>query len=1037
MASVPPVQMQPADETPMIAPPLVDGSPAPAGSPPAASTGSGSTWAADSPEVVRLIQDTGDAAANTLGELDELIEGQISSVESEAQKQLKAIKRQIDAQLKDVEEQASQMALDAQAGGVPVSWSPQERAAELSDVTGAGILNRVNQVLEQSGTLVNPPALSGCDPTTNPVAPSVEWRWVGGLWRGDDSACRAAGGSAPAPLEPGLNENDSRVVPCVGPCDPAPAPGPNPGPTPGEPPPCQLWAVETDAQGVSTVGVPAEMGASVDPVEYTLAFDSSNGRGRWLTNAPRDYVPMPPGSQRLRSDGPMPDLPYASALVCDTEPTSPPPSPPAPPTPEPNPTPPTSPPPPPGVCCPPSPIFVNVPSKPCPTSPPIIVMPPPPPKAPEPEPVKPIKAGPGDWTTPYSYWDDPGNCAQLAQNRGVYGLNEAAEAFKKDEENPSWWTWVGKAGLTASWVIPGLSQATAMLLSETLETGSSVGRAISERAIAAEQALSFWKDLPKGAVPNPDVATSLGAKLGMVKWIESITHAPFSYLFQSTVYTFQWANPQYIPLQAEVDRLYLNNRIADDYWECLTRANGNLPRIHRAVRDSKRTIPGITEVTALRRRSILSTDAAYLDRMRELGVTDPGHAAEFYKLSEFVPPFTDIIRMMVRDSSDEEVAAKYGYDLGFNQKFSGQLRKWAADQGIPEDVALQLWRAHWRIPSPTQLYEMLHRLRGDRPEYLAWVAGLTAAGDKDKYRRDNPEPPVVGEADVRYALEVDDMAPAWIDSEIAISYRPLTNTDARRAFVIGSMDRNELYNAMLDNGYSPANAEKLTRFYEAEKNRSLAAQTGVLSARKILAAFREGLIDELEADVALTPAYADRATRQEAIYRASNEREIETRRVLVKSRVKQFVYGEIDLLDLQTTLAQLGIVGVQMVTIQTRAEASRNGHMKEIRIQYVLDLFRRGLINRNAAWDRMTRLGYSPEDIALMLELAGALETEAQAARAARASDKARREAKAARQEAIKNWQKYEADLKARIKEEEKRLKDLENQKTPQSATAG
>lgn len=1021
----------PPDETPLLG---VDPLPGVPTAIPAAQVGTaqvGAGMLADNPAITATINEVAKQLLAGIDATDDAIGKVIAGAAGDLGKARKAVGKEITNTIRAAEDELGRVQLDMQDQSIPVAWGAAERAAELSDPMGTAILGRISEA--EAAVAPAGATWHGCSSGTGAIPAGVSaWAWDGGHWTFIPGNLGAMP-TGPRPSIPGDVAGRWVSDPCALTASPPPPPVPEPAQGGGQldPEPCELWAVTTDDQGVSTVTVPAELGAAVDHNRSMLAFDSSNGRGRWIVGAQRDFVPMPPGAERLDSTGPLPELPYASAAPCNpviAAPVSPPPTSPPPSSP---PSSPPSTPAPAGVCCPTPSINVTVPPAACPTAPPVtvIVPPPPPPPKTEPKPPQPIGTGPGEWTTPYMYWDDPKNCAAISER--IYKDNLAAYPQDGDNDKPVWWTWVEGAGEAARWVIPGITTNLADLLKRTSQDSPEIAREISPRAVAAEQALSFFKDLPPGAVPEPIAARSLSLKLGMVGWVEQLTHVPFTYLFTSTRYALNFTNPQYIPGQPDVDRLYLTNRIDDGYWECLTRANGNLPRIHRAVRESKRTIPGVSEVVALRRRSLLSTDAAYLERMRELGVTDPLHAQEFYKLSEFIPPFTDLIRMMVRDSADDEVAAKYGYDEDFDAKYSAQLRKWAADQGISDDVARQLWRAHWRIPSPTQLYEMLHRLRPDRPAVREWQLAAEAHIDDPAWFAANPRPIIVTEADVRYALKVDDMAPNWIGPEIAVNYRPLTNTDARRAFIIGSMDRDELYHAMRDNGYSPENAERLTRFYEAEKSRSLAAATGVMSARKVLAAYREGLIDAIEAERLLIPAYPDIDTRRMAVQRAGIEREIEVRRVTVRAEVKRFVYGEIDLLTLSMALAAMGIVGAESHVIQAKAEANRNGHMKEIRIQYVLDLFRRGLINRNVAWDRMTRLGYSPEDIALMLEMAGALETEKQAARAARASDKARREAKAARQEALKNWEKYEADLKARIKEEEARLAALKGQECP------
>jgi len=506
---------------------------------------------------------------------------------------------------------------------------------------------------------------------------------------------------------------------------------------------------------------------------------------------------------------------------------------------------------------------------------------------------------------------------------------------------------------------------------------------------------------------------------------EANTHAPFTYLFQGDLYKLQWANPQYIPTQAELDAIYLTDRIDDGLWECWTRANGNHPRPARMVRDAKQTKPGVTDVTMLARRGVISFDSEYPKRLRELGVTDPGHVSEYWRLSEYIPPYTDIMRMMIRDSADAEVVKRYEYDKGFEQKFAGPLKKWAKDQGIEEDAARYLWRAHWDTPSNTALYEMLHRLRPDRLEYQAWFAEAVKRPLDQQWFKDNPKPPVVTIEDARYLLEVNDMSPGWVEPLLTISYRPITNTDARRMYEISLIDEVELESRIRDNGYSQPDAKRLVQYEQAQRARRIGTQTGTMSSRKIMTAFREGLVDEQQADQLLAPFFPDAEVRRTAINRATTEREIETRRVQVRALVKSYVYGEIDALGLDVALGGMGIIGQERITVERRAAAARDGHMKEIRVQYVLDLLQRGITTVDQTADRLDRLGYSPEDVSRMIALAGAISTERQAARAIRASEKARAEARRQKSDAIRDLDRHKAELEKQTKAYEAYLKDL------------
>jgi hypothetical protein len=186
--------------------------------------------------------------------------------------------------------------------------------------------------------------------------------------------------------------------------------------------------------------------------------------------------------------------------------------------------------------------------------------------------------------------------------------------------------------------------------------------------------------------------------------------------------------------------------------------------------------------------------------MRQLGFTFQRNVDDLFKLTKQIPPITDLLRFMVRDAADDQgagsVVQRFQLDSQFDSKFQGKLREWAAMQGIEEEYARYAWRAHWSIPAPGQLFTMLHRLQ-NRP-----------VGDNARVSID----------DIKAALIQQDIPPYWIDKFIAISYRPLTRVDVRRAYDIGALALADVTTSYLDLGYDPINAGRLTTFTEKLRN---------------------------------------------------------------------------------------------------------------------------------------------------------------------------------------------------------------------------
>ena len=143
----------------------------------------------------------------------------------------------------------------------------------------------------------------------------------------------------------------------------------------------------------------------------------------------------------------------------------------------------------------------------------------------------------------------------------------------------------------------------------------------------------------------------------------------------------------------------------------------------------------------------------------------------------------DYIRFAVRDVYNAAVRAANGLDRDFPEIVGAKLRM----LGYSPQDAKDAWAAHWELPSPTQVFEMLHR--GKLPE------GITV----DQY------------------LASADYAPAWRQSLSDISYNPITRTDAKRMYKLRG-DFDELVRHYKDNGYNDADANDLAEFTRQDVN---------------------------------------------------------------------------------------------------------------------------------------------------------------------------------------------------------------------------
>ena len=204
------------------------------------------------------------------------------------------------------------------------------------------------------------------------------------------------------------------------------------------------------------------------------------------------------------------------------------------------------------------------------------------------------------------------------------------------------------------------------------------------------------------------------------------------------------------------------------------------------------------------------------------------------KLSWVYPSPTDFIRFAVRDVFVEDKEVKEALEAEFPEG----IVEYAKKAGMDKDVLMWYWKAHWELPSPTQVYEMLHRLNPD----VLKVRG-------EAYREmglDLTKLETTKET-VEFYLKQADYDKRWRQRLLAISYNPLTRVDLRRIYELGLIDDNELLARLMEVGYTKKDAELMLEFYKTFRQEE--ARTFAKTEIKYLLYY--GIINETEAKVML------------------------------------------------------------------------------------------------------------------------------------------------------------------------------------------
>lgn len=257
--------------------------------------------------------------------------------------------------------------------------------------------------------------------------------------------------------------------------------------------------------------------------------------------------------------------------------------------------------------------------------------------------------------------------------------------------------------------------------------------------------------------------------------------------------------------------------------------------------------------------------------LQGLGYKDQSFRDAIFSLSKVYPPYSDIVRMMVRDAADQSLVDRFALDTDFTQKYQGQLKQWAAGQGISDQIMQYLWRAHWSIPAVGQLYEMYHRLRDPN----------VAQANDPIYQ------------DVVTAMEQQDIAPYWIPRLLQIAFKPLTRIDVRRAYQIGAVDDDTVKQSLRNLGYDDANVAIMFAFMQKLRDQGAATDRVV----KLWTQFR------IDYPTALQRMSA-KGYSQAAITQALLDSELSFTKT---APAAAFVAGEIISADLRNILGNQGV----------------------------------------------------------------------------------------------------------------------------------
>lgn len=293
--------------------------------------------------------------------------------------------------------------------------------------------------------------------------------------------------------------------------------------------------------------------------------------------------------------------------------------------------------------------------------------------------------------------------------------------------------------------------------------------------------------------------------------------------------------------------------------------------------------------------------------------------------SYLIPPLADLVRMAVREAFTPATIEKFGQYEDLPPEFV----KWVKKLGVSEDWAKAYWAAHWDLPSPSMGFDMLHRGIIDHDTLVMLLKSL-------------------------------DIMPFWRDKLIQLAYNVYTRVDVRRMHKTGILTEAEVYQAYLEQGYSPDHADKLAQ-YTIIANQSSEVE---FTKTELLDGYKRGIFEISELKEGLSGLGITEEIADYYMAKAELEKTQESKKTEINYIKTMFQKGGWEVERTASELGKLGLAAKEMeyyiILWQKEAKTKTTLPTKAELKKWVLS----GVIDVDTWYLYMSSLGYSDTVIA-------------------------------------------------------------------------
>lgn len=482
-------------------------------------------------------------------------------------------------------------------------------------------------------------------------------------------------------------------------------------------------------------------------------------------------------------------------------------------------------------------------------------------------------------------------------------------------------------------------------------------------------------------------SVQLGINAGL--WLTATLRVELRKLQQIIDYLIEYVSPITPPGVGEIASMVLSDEMSPTHAACVTRLSGSSEAVLERLVMSRRARPSEADVVRDGFR-FAQPRAAVESRLRKLGWILPDERDLLLRNADFFPPPSDLIRFAIRDFWDPNKLGRREMEreLADNKELvdvfaASGIRKIAYVDGRGNrrdfDVPLAYWMSSYEEVSPTQVFEMLHRLRPGRTHKFA----LPGPGNV------MVPPPSVDISDVRKLLKEKDYNPVWRDRLAAISYRLPTRVDVRRIYRSGGYGpvagaggfdlrdpsnpratapaERELVEVNRDAGYAESDAQRLAYWTARDVAESATKAQNARHKSLLCRAFQSGAIDRESLLTQLTPLVHDRDERIRFAALCDVERQLKRVETAVKTIRSMFLRVVIDAAGAVALLARAGVKQERIRDYMDLWQLELAGRRKEVAAGQLCAWRESGIISDQEYLIRLVRLGYSRIDATNML----------------------------------------------------------------------